>query len=103
MAPFPRALRVNPSATALEITWSDGNSDAIPCRTLREQCRCAECRSTRQKQQAIDIASDVTVTDAIPYGPNAVHLVFSDGHARGIFPFAFLRELAQLAPTTITR
>ena len=40
-----------------------------------------------------------TVSSVVPYGPNAVQLHFSDGHARGIFPFDYLRELVEtLAP-----
>jgi DUF971 family protein len=55
---------------------------------------CAQCRSARRKGAAIKADESVSVIDAVPYGPNAVQLVFSDGHSRGIFPFAYLRELA---------
>jgi DUF971 family protein len=42
---------------------------------------------------------DITVLAALPCGPNAVQLQFSDGHDRGIFPFPYLLELRdELAP-----
>ena len=92
--PLPSALRLDARAQALTIEWSDGTADAVSCRLLRERCMCAHCRSARQKGSSIEPADDITVTEAVPYGPNAVQLVFSDGHSRGIFPFAYLRELA---------
>lgn len=96
----PRELRVNAAAHALEITWSDATRDAVRFSTLRERCRCAECRSLRQKHMNLQAPADITLTDLVPYGPNAVQLVFSDGHSRGIFPFSYLRELASGTAST---
>jgi DUF971 family protein len=89
----PLTLCLNARTSALEIAWADGVTEAIPFRTLRSRCRCAECRNARRKNQPLQIVSDVSVVDAVPYGANAVQLVFSDGHTRGIFPFPYLREL----------
>ena len=36
----------------------------------------------------------VTIKHLEPMGGYAVHLAFSDEHARGIFPWAYLRDLA---------
>ena len=95
----PRELRSS-AAHALEITWADGSSDAIRFATLRSRCLCAECRSARQQGRAVADSESITLTDVVPCGPNAVQLVFSDGHARGIFPFSYLRELASRGATT---
>lgn len=38
-------------------------------------------------------ATDVVVVGAEPFGPNAIRFRFSDGHARGIFPFTYLRDI----------
>lgn len=90
----PTALRLERFSRSLAIEWSDGSAHAFSFRTLRESCRCAECRSLAQRGIGIEAKVDVGVVEAVPYGPNAVQLVFSDGHSRGIFPFAYLRELA---------
>ena len=91
---------MNAAAHALEITWADGASDAIAFTTLRHRCLCAECRSAKQQGRAIAPSEGIELTGVVPYGPNAVQLVFSDRHARGIFPFSYLRELASRRITT---
>jgi prepilin-type processing-associated H-X9-DG protein len=40
--------------------------------------------------------ADLTITGLASVGRYAVNLAFSDGHARGIYPWAYLRELAGL-------
>jgi DUF971 family protein len=37
---------------------------------------------------------DIMVTGIEPIGSYAVRLVFSDGHDRGIYPWQYLREIA---------
>lgn len=91
----PTALRLDARAKALTIEGTDGTTDVLSFRLLRERCRCAECRSALQKGLSIVAGENIALTGAIPYGPNAVQLIFSDGHSRGIFPFAYLRELAR--------
>jgi DUF971 family protein len=91
----PRLLRLNECAAALEIEWPDGTMNALAYTLLRARCLCSHCRSLRQSGQPVDPAEDTRVTEALPCGANAVQLVFSDGHARGIFPFMYLRELAE--------
>ena len=94
MTAFPEVLRLDGGARALEVEWTDGTSAALPFRLLRSRCRCAECSSARRQGLAVAAAETVAVTEALPCGSGAVQLVFSDGHSRGIFPFAYLRELA---------
>ena len=94
MTAFPHALRLDGGTRALEVEWADGTSATLPFRLLRERCRCAECGSARRKGSAVEAGETVAVTEALPCGSGAVQLVFSDGHSRGIFPFAYLRELA---------
>ena len=95
----PAALRLHARSRALEVEWPDGTCAALPFRFLRERCMCAECRSARSDGAAISALASIAVT-ALPCGAGAVQLVFSDGHSRGIFPFAYLRELATLVHST---
>ena len=88
-----REIRVNGAAGALELEWRDNDAGAVPFKTLRARCPCAECRHSR-RARAIAVAGEVTLVDVLPYGSNAVQLLFSDGHSRGIYPFTYLRALA---------
>ena len=97
MSDTPRTLQAG--KRTLDIEWSDGSHDAVPLTMVRERCRCAECTRLR-RGRAIVAPNDVSLVDIVPCGGNAVQLVFSDGHARGIFPFSYLRELAKLAATS---
>jgi DUF971 family protein len=90
---MPRALRLHAQQRVLEIEWEDGAAASLPHRLLRERCPCAQCRQSRKEGNAIVAGTDVFLLNIEPYGPNAVHLTFSDGHGRGIFPFSYLREL----------
>jgi DUF971 family protein len=88
---YPVNLRVVDDARRLEINWDDQSVSSLEVRTLREQCRCTECRRIE-----VSVAPEIVLRNVLPYGTNAVQLVFSDGHERGIFPFAYLAELAAM-------
>jgi DUF971 family protein len=61
---------------------------------LRRACRCAACAGARLRGTEIVPAAGIRLTAAVPIGGYALNLAFSDGHARGVFPFAYLAELA---------
>jgi DUF971 family protein len=86
-------LRLRAASQALDVEWADGTIAELPYRMLRRRCPCAACRQQRNVAGPFEAAGEVQVTGIEPYGPNAVRLSFSDGHDRGIFPFAYLREL----------
>ena len=90
----PNALRLDTAAQVLDIEWADGTTDILAFRVLRSGCKCAECRQSLRSGQTVNAYQDIAVKEVLPYGSNAVQLVFSDGHARGIFPFPYLRALA---------
>jgi DUF971 family protein len=92
-AEMPRALRMHTERRLLEVEWEGGVAAHLPHRVLRERCPCAQCRQMRRDGSFGSISEKIEITAIEPYGPNAVHLTFSDGHARGIFPFSYLREL----------
>jgi DUF971 family protein len=79
---------------SVDILWQDGFRSELPGSLLRSRCRCAECVAIRRAGGDV-AASDLTkVVGIAPVGAGAVQLLFSDGHARGIFPWAWLRQLA---------
>ena len=79
----------------LRLRWVN-TAIALDHTALREACRCAECQLKRHHGTPISAPADVRIIaiEAVCYG---VQLVFSDGHARGIYPWAYLAELAAIA------
>jgi DUF971 family protein len=96
-------LRLHAAARRLEVEWEDGATAALPYAALRERCPCAECRQGRRTGGLAGAVADVAVLAALPCGPNAVQLQFSDGHDRGIFPFPYLRELRDELAAAISK
>ena len=81
---------------ALNIVWSDGRQQRFTHIFLREQCQCTECKSLRLQGKPIDILTEgLRITEIHPVGAYGVQLVFNDGHDRGVYPWAYLRELIQ--------
>ena len=60
---------------------------------LRDNCRCAECRYLALTGIAHKSNEAVKVLAASPLG-YGLQLHFSDGHQRGVFPWACLLSLA---------
>ena len=78
----------------LEILWSDGKKQRFPHAFLREQCQCAHCKSHRLQGKIVEVVSpQLRVTEILPVGMYGAQLIFSDGHDRGIYPWAYLRNL----------
>ncbi|MFG1181976.1 gamma-butyrobetaine hydroxylase-like domain-containing protein [Xanthobacter sp. V7C-4] len=61
---------------------------------LRAACRCAACVADQARGTFSADFAGVTLTHVAPFGAHGVNLSFSDGHARGVYPFAYLAALA---------
>jgi len=79
-----RVLTLQRAATRLRLDAAD----------LRRACRCAACAGSRLLGTEIVAAPGIRLISAAPIGGYALNLGFSDGHARGVFPFAYLAQLA---------
>ncbi len=85
------------SPTEMLLTWSSGESFAIPFAELRYLCPCAGCVSEHTGERMITRES---VDPAVK--PKGVHLVgryavqidWSDGHATGMYSFERLYEIS---------
>jgi DUF971 family protein len=76
------------------LTWSDGSTDAIPAHVLRDACPCAACRNLDTPRPAHP--DSTRIASAALVGSYAISVVFApDGHATGIYPFDYLRSIAQ--------
>ncbi|MBW8756321.1 MAG: DUF971 domain-containing protein [Burkholderiales bacterium] len=87
-----QAIALSPER--LSVTWEDGES-SVQAATLRRACRCAPCQSARLRGTPAEVDGAVQLVDARPVGHYAVQLTFSDGHERGIYPWAYLANLTR--------
>jgi DUF971 family protein len=91
---LPLELRVEEVGRTLEVAWQGGRRDRMTAARLRAACRCADCTRVRADGRVPIVDPAVAIQGIDPVGSYGVNLKFSDGHVRGIFPWAFLRELA---------
>ena len=87
----PQAIRNLRGAGQLVLQWEDGEHCLSHTR-LRGACPCSQCRAARLSGAISLVRDDVRVVQIESQG-YGVQLVFSDGHERGIYPWAYLRDL----------
>lgn len=90
----PVQIRLRQASHVMEFEWADGRVTQWSAQALRGACRCAECQSQQRDDGDAGITAEIEICNVEPCGAGAVRLHFSDGHARGIYPFAYMRELA---------
>ena len=90
----PIRVEVLDDATALALTWADCGTRRLDAGTLRRASRAAT--EIRRQIEGIElvVADDLFLAAVEPVGNYALRLSFSDGHDRGIYPWPYLRELA---------
>jgi DUF971 family protein len=74
---------------SLRLSWQDGREQRIDHVLLRQACPCSQCRAFRLRGTPPVVAASVRLLEVHPQG-YGVQLVFSDGHQRGIYPWAYL-------------
>jgi DUF971 family protein len=97
MAPadWPSEIGINRQSRALELLWGDARI-SISHKVLRQSCRCSVCESTRRKlNDVLPVAPDVALIKVEVLGTIGMQLFFSDDHDRGIYPWAYLRQIAK--------
>jgi DUF971 family protein len=98
--PFDRAAAPETVVLAadrrrLRLTWPSGEQTEIHAERLRAACRCAWCTRARIDGTFPADFDAVAVDRLAPIGGYALNSAFSDGHARGIYPWPYLRVLAK--------
>jgi ATP-binding protein involved in chromosome partitioning len=80
----------------LAISWKDGRESLLDVREVRLACSCAICVDEWSGEERLDPATvpeDVRPVRIEPVGRYAIHIVWTDGHESGIYPYRRLREL----------
>ena len=89
----PIELRLRAGGRTLEIEWGNGSPSRLAAERLRGACRCADCTRARADGRPPAIDPAITLAAIEPVGGYGVNLQFYDVHARGIFPWSYLRAL----------
>ncbi|MEM1245548.1 MAG: DUF971 domain-containing protein [Acidobacteriota bacterium] len=91
---YPKAIERDPSTNSLKITWADGHESSITYDRLRGYCPCAGCQGHMVREVVYrKPAQEVFPQSIEPVGNYAVSILWTDGHATGIYRFDFLRSL----------
>jgi DUF971 family protein len=91
----PSEIRLRKAQKILEVLWPDGQLSLLSCLALRKSCACSVCAQTQQRGTLTLIDADVAVDRLEVSGISGLQLFFSDGHYRGLYPWAYLRELGE--------
>ncbi|MEX2615468.1 MAG: DUF971 domain-containing protein [Alphaproteobacteria bacterium] len=90
----PLKIMVLDDRRALTVSWQGGVTHCLSAAVLRRNCRSSGAVRARIDGADAEIPGDITIMDARLVGTYALNLVFSDGEHRGIYPWAWLREIA---------
>jgi DUF971 family protein len=88
----PQQITVHAASGRLSLTWDDGRTQTIDNATLRERCPCSTCRRMAHSGGARLDRPDIAIADMQPMG-YGMQIVFSDGHAQGIYPWEYLKRI----------
>lgn len=88
----PTGITVPADRASLEITWPDGLRQSLRATTLRGMSRSARSESARLKGWDVPPQEDLTIQSVEAVGVYAINITFSDGYAKGIFPWEMLRD-----------
>lgn len=89
----PQEVVFHAASGVLQLRWPDGLQGRLDGPRLRSACKCAECEQQRRQGRPPD-GGTALLHELQPVGEHGLALAFSDGHARGIYPWAYLRQLA---------
>lgn len=94
--PTPTDIVLHRASKRLEVSFDDGTRYQLPCEYLRVESPSAEVQGHGIGQKVLVASKREVGIDAIePIGNYAVLLRFSDGHATGIYSWAYLHQLGR--------
>jgi DUF971 family protein len=95
-APVPSGITLHQKSRVLEIAFADGKSYRLPYEYLRVYSPSAEVQGHGPGQEVLQTGkSKVEIRALEPVGSYAVQPSFSDGHATGIYSWAYLQHLGE--------
>ncbi|RMD79517.1 MAG: DUF971 domain-containing protein [Gammaproteobacteria bacterium] len=95
-APPPTELRLHRRSRTLEVAFGPGERYRLPCELLRVYSPSAEVQGHGPGEGVLVVGKEGVGVEAIePVGRYGVRLRFDDGHATGIYTWAYLRRLGR--------
>lgn len=91
----PVAINIEDEGRSITLVMADGCSLSIEAGVLWCHCPSALRRSRRMSGLDLVAPSGIRITHVTPIGHYALNIAFSDGHDRGVFPWALLADLAR--------
>ena len=91
----PDAVTVSQDGRTLVLEWAAGGCARVDAGLLWAQCPSAQGRRRRLDARSPNPPAGLTILTTRPIGHYAINIVFSDGHDRGVYPWALLSALAQ--------
>ncbi|MBU6297283.1 MAG: DUF971 domain-containing protein [Alphaproteobacteria bacterium] len=94
--PWPTELRLDPTKTALTVSFDTGERFALTAEYLRVESPSAEVQGHSPDQKQIVMGKEKVKIAAIePVGNYAIRIVFDDGHDTGFYSWDYLYELGR--------
>jgi prepilin-type processing-associated H-X9-DG protein len=93
----PTAISIGSDLGALDLVTAQGRAVSIGAERLRLACKCAHCLRARFDGRFPEALPGIAITGISMMGGYAVNVSFSDGHARGIYPWEYLLSLEETA------
>ncbi len=98
-SPKPTALTLHRASRILEVAFDDGSAFRLPAEYLRVESPSAEVQGHGPGQKVLVAGKrTVGIVGVEPVGNYAVLLRFDDGHASGLYGWAYLHELGREQP-----
>lgn len=95
--PWPTEIKLKKNDSVLRVTFDDGRVEEFSARVLREHSPSAEVQGHGGKmgsmKPVVHINPAVRMTGVEPVGNYAIRILFDDGHATGIYSWAYLYGL----------
>jgi DUF971 family protein len=94
MSARPTTLTLHRASRALEVAFDDGTTFRLPAEYLRVESPSAEVQGHGPDQKVLVAGKrGVGLVGLEPVGHYAVQLRFDDGHATGLYTWAYLHQL----------
>lgn len=89
----PKHVVISDQRDFLDLTSAQGETIRLPAQRLRAACKCAHCVRARIDGVFAHAFDGIAIAQVAPIGGYAINIIFSDGHARGIYPWSLLLDL----------
>ena len=93
---WPTELRLTAEGRTLSVSFEDGGTVELPAELLRVESPSAEVQGHGPGQKVLVAGKgNVRILSVEPVGSYAVKLIFTDGHATGIYSWRLLDEMGR--------